>query len=323
MIALSSCLRSRVHVLLLIALIGSVGVVRAQKPDAHITTSQERIAHDLQLIRNGEQQHLPPAQQGILWEQLALEYHVSTEFQKAEDAYLRALHLLKTAPSARSEYAFALDNLSSLYLIYGRLDDAESARKQAIKVRQKLGAPADNAESEVHLADIALVRHQFKKAERLALNGLRLMESSSSSSRAGILSAFITLTYARCSRGHCEEGLMNAKQAVAFANKNFESESAAHGFALETLGFAEWKSGSPQDGERDMLQSIQILRTGLAPADPRLAGALLQYQSYLVEAHRPAEAQEIREQVSRMTSQAGVYCQGCAVSVYSLSNTLR
>jgi tetratricopeptide (TPR) repeat protein len=323
MIALLSCLRSRVHVLPLIALIVSVSVVWGQTPNANLPTSQERIAHDLQLIRIGEQQHLPPAQQGILWEQLALEYHVSTEFQKAEDAYLRALRLLMTVPSARKDYAFTLDNLSSLYLIYGRSDDAEIARKQAIKIRQKLGASADNAESEVHLADIAIVRHQFKKAERLALHGLRLMEASSNPPRAGLLSAFITLAYARCRQGHCQEGLMNAKQAVAFASRNFDSESAAQGFALETLGFAEWKSGSPQDGERTMLQSIRLLRTRLAPADPRLAGALLQYQSYLVEAHRTAEAQEIREQVSRMTSQAGVYCQGCAVSVYSLSSTLR
>jgi tetratricopeptide (TPR) repeat protein len=322
MIALSSRLRSKVQVLLLIALIGRVGVVRAQKPDAQIATSQERISHDLQLIRLGEQQHLPPAQQGILWEHLALEYHLSTDFQKAENAYLKALHLLKTAPSARAEYASVLDILSSLYLIYGRLDDAESARKQAIKVRQKLGTPADNAESEVHLADIALVRHQFKKAERLAQHGLQVMQSSSNPPRVGILSAFIALTYARCSRGHCGEGLMNAKQAVAFANTHFRSESTAHGFALETLGFAEWKNGSPQDGEKTMLQSIQILRAGLSPADPRLAGALLQYRAYLVEAHRSAEAQEIREQVARMTSQAGAYCQGC-VSVYTLSNTLR
>lgn len=321
MIALSFSLRSKLF-LLLIALMVSVGVVRAQTPDAHKPSSQERIAHDLESIRVAEQNHLPQAEQGILWEQLALEYQISTEFQKAEDAYLRALHLLKAAPSSRADYASALDNLASLYLIYSRTDDAESARKQAIKVRQKMGTPADNGESFVHLADVAIVRHQSKKAERLALHGLQLLESSSNPPREGILSAFITLTYARCFRGHCAEGLNNAKQALAFANTHFQADSTAHGFVLETLGFAEWKNGAPQDGERNMLRSIQLLRTGLAPADPRLAGALLQYQGYLVEAHRPAEAQEIREQVTRMTSQAGVYCQGC-VSVYTLSNSLR
>jgi tetratricopeptide (TPR) repeat protein len=321
--AVFSSLRSKLYLPLLITLVLRVGVVWAQTPDAHIPSSQVQIARNLELIRIGEQQHFPPLQQAVLWVQLALEYHLGAEFVKAEDAYLRAVHLLKDVPSARAEYAFTLDNLSSLYLIYGRLDDAESARKQAVKTRQKLGNPAEYAQSEVHLADIAIMRRKYKKAERLALQGLQTMESSLNPPKAGILSAFITLSYARCSRGHCGEGLMNAKQAVAFANTNFESESAADGFALETLGFAEWKSGTPQDGERAMLQAIQILRTRLSATDPRVAGAMLQYQSYLIEAHRPAEAQEIHEQVTRVTRQAGVYCQGCVVSVHSLSNTLQ
>jgi hypothetical protein len=116
---------------------------------------------------------------------------------------------------------------------------------------------------------------------------------------------------------------MNAKQAVAFADKHFESESVANGFALESLGFAQWKSGASQDAERSMLQALQILRARLSPTDPRLAGAMSQYRSYLIEAHRPAEAQEIHEQVIRITRQTGVYCQQCTVSVDSLSNTLR
>ena len=323
MIALSSYLRLKVRLLLLIALTLNAGVVWAQTPIAPSSGSQVRIAQDLELIRMAEQKHLPEIQRGILWEQLALEYHAATEFLKADEAYNRALHLLKTAPSARAEYASTLDDLASLYLIYGRLDDAERARKQALRVRQELGNPTEIAVSETHLADIALSRHQFKKAERLALRGLEGMEPSSNPPTVGMLSAYMTLSYARCLRGHCGEGLMYAKQAVAFANKNFESESPASGFALETLGFAEWKSGAAQDGERTMLQAIQMLRKKLAPADPRLVGAMLQYRAYLIEANRQAEAQEIHEQVTRMASQTGAFCQGCTVSVYSLSNALR
>ena len=76
-------------------------------------------------------------------------------------------------------------------------------------------------------------------------------------------------------------------------------------------------------GERTMLQALQILRTRLPATDPRLAGVMSQYRSYLIEAHRPAEAQEIDKQLTRITSQAGVYCQGCTVSVDSLSSALR
>lgn len=114
---------------------------------------------------------------------------------------------------------------------------------------------------------------------------------------------------------------MNARQAVAFANNHFPLESVANGFALQALGFAEWKSGASQEGERTMLQALQMLRARLAANDPRLAGAMSQYRSYLIEAHRPAEAQEIHEEMTRISRQAGVYCQECTVSVNSLSNT--
>ena len=321
--AVFSSLRSKLFLLPLIALVLCAGVVWAQTPNAQTCSSQAWIARDLEVIRIGEQRHFPPATQAALWEQLASQYEIETDFLKSEEAYLRALHLLKTAPSARAEYAFTLDNLSSLYIIYRRLDDAESARRQAIKVRQKLGNPAATGQSEVHLADIALMRRQYDKAERLALQALQMMESSLTPPREGILSAFIALTFARCSRGRCGEGLMNAKQAVAFASKNFDSESAANGFAMASLGFAEWKSGASQDGGRSMLQALQILRTRLSATDPRLAGVMSQYRSYLIDAHRPAEAQEIDRQLTRINRQAGTYCQGCTVSVESLSGNLR
>lgn len=316
-------LRLKMSLLLLSAISLGVSIVWAQTSNPQLASSQARIAQDLDLIRTAEQEHLPAAQEGALWARLAREYHNATDFLKAEDAYNRSLHLLKTAPSARAEYAATLDDLASLYLIYGRLDDAESVRKQALAVLQKGGNLSDIGYAQVHLADIALARHQFKKAEHLALQGIQGMESSSNPSKVGMLSALVTLTYARCSRGNYGQGLMSAEQAVAFANKNFGSESVAAGGALGALGFAEWKAGAMQDGEKTMLQSIQILRTKMAPADPRLAFAMLQYRAYLVAAKRRVEAQEIQQQVQRMTSQAGIFCAGCAVSVNSLSNSLR
>ncbi|HET6219450.1 MAG TPA: hypothetical protein VFE27_20675 [Acidobacteriaceae bacterium] len=309
--------------LLLTALSLSVCVAWAQTSEPQIRSSQVRIAQDMESIHIAEQEHRPDAERGVLWAQLASEYHYAAEFPKAEDAYNKSLHLLKTVPAARAEYAATLESLSALYLLYGRVDDAESVRKQALAVREKLGNPSDIGLSQVHLANVAIARRQFKKAERLVLRGMEEMESSSNPPRAGMLSGLITLTYARCRRGHCGEGLMSAQQAVAFANTHFASESSAVGFALETLGFAEWKNGAVQDGEKAMLHGIQILRTELVPADPRLAGALLQYQDYLIATSRRVEAQKIHEEVERMNSQTGSFCSACTVSVYSLSNTLR
>ena len=321
MIAMSSHRTYRLFLSLL--LLTAPGISWAQTTNPQITSSQARIGRDLELIRAAEQQHLPAAQAGALWAELGAEYQHATEFPQAEDAYNRSLHLLKTAPPAGEEYAATLDNLAALYLTYGRVDDAESARNQALMVRQKLGDSRGIAVSHIHLADIALARHQFKKAEKLALQGVEEMKSSSNPPREGMLSGLITVTYARCFLGHCDEGLTSAEEAVSFANTHFEPGSAATGFALETLGFAKWKSGAAHDGEIAMVQGIQILRTDLAPADPRLGGALLQYRAYLLAEDRRAEAKEIHDQVGNMTREAGVYCSDCAVSVNSLSKTLR
>jgi hypothetical protein len=72
-----------------------------------------------------------------------------------------------------------------------------------------------------------------------------------------------------------------------------------------------------------MVRGIQILRTKLVPADPRLRGALSQYGDYLSTTSRRVEAQEIHEEVERMNSQTGTFCSACTVSVDSLSKTLR
>jgi tetratricopeptide (TPR) repeat protein len=313
----------RGSLLLLIAMSLSVCAARAQTSEPLIATSPAQIERDIELIRIAEQQHSPDAERGALWTQLALDYQYAADFLKAEDAYNKSLHLLKTVPSARAEYATTLECLAALYLIYSHVDDAERVRKQALAVREKLGNRSDIGLSQIHLANIAIARRQFKKAERTALQGMEEMESSSHPPRVGMLTGFITVAYARCMQGNTGGGLMSAQQALAFANDHFQPESAAVGFALGVLGLAEWKNGNTQAAEKAMLHGIQILRAKLAPADPRLAGALLQYHDYLIASSRRVEAQVIHEEVDRMNSQSGIYCPGCTVSVSSLSRAMR
>jgi hypothetical protein len=316
-------LHLRVSLLLLTALSLSVCVAWAQTPELQSAAVQVRIVRDMESIHIAEQQQRPEAERGALWAQLASEYQYVAEFLKAEDAYNKSLHLLKTAPSAKAEYAGTLESLATLYLLYGHIDEAERVRKQALAVHKKLGNRFDIGLSQIHLANVAIARRQFKKAERLSLRGMEEMESSSNPPRAGILSGLITVTYAHCLRGHCDQGLTSAQQGLAFVNSNFVPESVAVGFALETLGFAEWKTGAGQEGEKAMLHGIQILRTNLVPADPRLRGALVQYGNYLTATNRRVEAQEIHEEVERMRSQTGTVCPACTVSVYSLAKGLR
>ena len=258
-----------------------------------------------------------------MWARLASEYASAADFLKAEDAYNRSLHLLKDVPDARPSYAITLDNLAALYLIYGRVDEAEQVRKQALAIRQRIGNAADIGVSEVLIADVAIAKHQYKKAEEFALLGMKDMSSSSSPPKVVTLSALVTITYARCSRGHAADGLSSAQQAFDFANSHFEPDSPAIGFALQTLGYAEWKNGAAEEGGKTMQRGLQILRSKLVASDPRLAGALKQYEDYLVTTKQGKEADEIQEEVARANSRTGATCPACTVSVYSLAKGLR
>jgi tetratricopeptide (TPR) repeat protein len=274
----------------------------------------------LESIHSAEAQHLPEEQQGVLWSQLGVAYANATQFSQAENAYNRAISLLKTAPVAQ---ATTREYMTALYLGHGRLDDAEASARQALALRRKVGDPVQIAASQIHYADVALFRKQFKQAQKLSAEGMQILLSSSDAPQTAVLSGFITLTYAHCWQKHLEEGLSNARQAVAFANRTFVPESSAVGFARETLGFAEWKTGATREGEQDMQAGIAILRKALAPADPRLVGAMLQYSDYLVEAHRSGEARELQQQVASMNRQAGVTCSGCTISANTLARGLR
>jgi tetratricopeptide (TPR) repeat protein len=287
------------------------------------SVARAQIAQGLDAIHAAEQQHRTPAELGAMWEMLAAEYQAAADFPKAEDAYNRSLHLLKDVPEARPLYAATLDNLGSLYLIFGRVDEAESVRKQALAIQQKLGNPAALGAIEVRVADIAVARHQFKKAEHFALLGLRDMRSSSSPPPAGMLSALITVTYARCLQRHTGDGLLSAQQAFYFAESHFEPGSAAIGFTLQTLGYARWKHGEYKEGGETMESGLRILRSRLAASDPRLAGALSQFEDYLVTTKRQPEADEIRDEIARTDIRAGVACRACTISVYSLAKGLR
>src|SRR5438876_667001 len=113
----------RVSFLLLTALSLGVCIASVQTSEPQSASAHVRIARDIESIQIAEQQRRPEAERGALWAQLASEYQYAAEFLKAEDAYNKSLHLLKTAPSAKAEYAGTLESLATLYLLYGHVDE--------------------------------------------------------------------------------------------------------------------------------------------------------------------------------------------------------
>lgn len=302
-------------------LIGTGLILSSSLPGTMVARAE--TTQDLAALHAAEQQHRSPAELGAMWAHLAGEYHVAFNFPKAEDAYNRALRLLKDVPEKKVLYAMTLDDLATLYLEFGHLDEAESVRNEGLAIRRKLGNVADIGVSEVHVADIAIARRDFKKAEQFATKGLADMSASASPPVVGTLSALITIAYARCLRGHAGDAYTSAVRALDFANTHFEPDSPAIGFSLQALGYVQWKSGQAELGGKTMQRGLAILRSTLVASDPRLTGALMQYEQYLVTTRQQPEADEIRDEVARIKMHEGTACPSCTVSVYSLAKGLR
>jgi tetratricopeptide (TPR) repeat protein len=279
----------------------------------------EKIAGELERIHGEEQGQLTPRQLGALWNMVAIDYQNAMELSRAEDAYGRSLRLLAPIPAAAPDYAAVLDNLGSLYLFRGRLSEAEACRKKALTQRQRQGNALDIALSEKQLAEVSLARHRFKDAEGEAAEALRIMDADPfHADNFYVVSTLMMLTYARCLRNDCGNGVKAAERAVMLAGTKFEPQSLPLGHALVALGFAKGKMGEAREADAMMLQGIQILKLHLVASDPRLLDALLQYRNFLAGVHRKAEAKQVEREVASLRDQHPS-CNGCTVSVYGLS----
>ncbi len=279
----------------------------------------DKIALARELIHIGERDQSSNAHQGYLWAQLAADYRDAGDFSQSEDAYNRSLQLFKTAPEAMANYATTLDNLGALYLTYGRID-ARNCMLKALAIRQQLGDQTNIAISLQHLADLDVARRKFKDAESEASEAYQTLSAPGAHNGPATVSALLTLAFARCKQDACAQGIQDAEHAVDIARTTLRPDSVQFGITLVTLGFAQWKTGQPQQAETTMLSGLKIIKDQTAPGDPTLSYSLMQYRDYLHAMRRTPEVKEVDAELAAAAHQP---CNTCSVSVYSLSNTMR
>jgi len=290
------------------------------RPQQFSIKTQKDIAQERHLIDVAEREHLPDAQIGYLWGRLASDYASQADFARAEDAYFRSLRLLRNAPEAQKSYATLLDNLGVLYLAYNRRAEAEQYLTRGFAARRKQDDIAALGVSQVHLAELALGGHKFKRAENIAAEAQANLTAAGDSGRVGLIGALVTLAYARCKQHKCAEGLRDAEDAMDLARLFYPADSLPAGHVLMAIGFARWKTGDSEEAERRMLQGVHIITTQNAPGAPNSRYALLEYRDFLKAMHRSLDVERIDDQLAKATPQP---CANCAVSVNNLSNALR
>jgi tetratricopeptide (TPR) repeat protein len=301
------------------ALLSSSAVT--QRVSSNANEVSMRIADGLKQIQEGKQNGLSDSTLGYLWAKLADSYQEAADWKKALAAYEHALQLLGEAREDRANYATALDNLGSLYLEFGRIGEAEKLRKRALAIRKEIGSPQEIAWSEADMAEVALLKHRFKDAEKASRAVFETMsaEEQSGDNVSTELSALVTLIFAECMQSKQEEGLHEAERAMQLVEKNLPADSVDQAHVSMALGFAQWKTGANAEAERSMLDGLRILRSRSGPTSPNLRAAMYEYRGFLKAMHRGPEVTAIEKRLAEMTPQdTSKSCAGCTVSVYAL-----
>lgn len=311
----------RLSIVLLTALVLILFAPPVQAQTSLPTEAAARIPQYQRMIEAGERTGLSPSKLGYLWALLASAYQDAGNEDKALDAYQHALHLLGTEPSDRANYAAALDNLGSLYLEYGRTEEAETARKHALALRQQLGDPIEIARVQQHVAEVLLGRHRYKEAEQQARTALEVLGPSESGPHphaTSELAALITLSYAECMQAKKEDCLRVAERAERLASQAFQPGSLPHAHALMTLGFAQSKNRANTEAERNMLEGIRLLRERTGESSPIVTAALFEYRGLLKSQHRDTDLEALDRQLTGRMPVEQTPCPNCKVSIYAL-----
>ena len=278
---------------------------------------EKKIAQDLQMVRAGEQSGMEPLKMGRLWAHLASDYEDGMQLAKSEDAFNHALRFLQGAPEAKIDYAIVVDNLGSMYVMAGNLEDAERCRRRSLAARELIGDRLEIARGKSHLAEVELGRHRFKDAEQESREAYDEMVALKDSDTGDLISVLVTLIYSECTHDGCVDGLEHARKASLLAIAAFATDSLPVGQTHLALGYAEWKAGVKDGPDEEMRAGIGIMKAQTSPGHPYVLSALEQYKAYLSAVHRAPEAKAVARELQVEGESRGA-CMSCTVSVYGL-----
>jgi tetratricopeptide (TPR) repeat protein len=286
--------------------------LRSQPPVRVPTT--EALQAD---IRNAVQQNASPEQLGTLWLTLANRYTDRFELEKAEDAYARAIHLLRDTAS-QSQYAESLQGIGNVYSTFGRLREARKCLTKSLYIYAMLNDEANITHLHLSLGQELLAEHKYRDAEIESAAAIKGLESGQKPDLSGMSMAYLTHGRAMCGQRRCRSALDDVSQAHSVAPNKFQENSIEMISLWLVQGQIQMKAGLQADGEQTMNEALLLVqsRTDLPrPYFVTLQLVVLRAQkTSLKAAHRKQEARHVEDQIARIEADAPAACTGCTVS---------
>jgi tetratricopeptide (TPR) repeat protein len=309
------CNVARIALLIAMGLLSPM-LLRSQPP-LRVETPETLQAN----IRSAVERNATPEQLGTLWLTLANCYTDRFELEKAEDAYARAIHLLRDT-SSQSQYAESLQGIGNVYSTSGRLKEARKCLTTSLDIYRTLNDEANIAHLHLSLGMELLAEHKYREAEIESTAALKGLESGPKPDLSDMSMAYLTRSRAMCGQGRCRSALDDVSQAHSVALNRFQENSIEMMSIWLVQGQIQMKAGLQTDGEQAMNEALRLVqsRTDLPrPYFVTLQLVVLRAQrTSLKAAHRKQEAKHAEDQIARIEADAPAACNGCTVSAPAL-----
>jgi tetratricopeptide (TPR) repeat protein len=253
-------------------------------------------------------------EKGQTWTILGFAYEEKGDFNRAQDAYEKALNCLAGKNRYAVDLAIALETLANLYGDMGRLEDATNVALKALHVFQRVDNEAGIARSCVRLANLWLARKRLRKCEPY------LTVATKQAARApGLDDDF----YAGLASTQAWQDALKGKAigAVSGYQCALDIWRRAHGhrLGLILLGNTNAHAGNKQIALDDMREGLEILDRTLGPRNPKYLLAELAYSRTMEQAGELDQATILRERAEKeLTAFAGGQCINCRILVDDL-----
>jgi tetratricopeptide (TPR) repeat protein len=254
-----------------------------------------------------------PRDPGVAWNVLAHSYLDLDQYAEARQASQHAMEILRQIPSARGQYASALDSMGMLEASLGQRSAGERLCGKARQIYAELGDSAGVAITSINLAVIALGRNDFKAARRFLQTAIqsqpeRAMKADDVAAMDEVKSALAL-----------HDG--NGEEAISMAEQAIDLWTRAHGprYFLLSNGYLLRAQVCAHSG--DYAGAIADAQHALAIAENAVGRNTIDYFSVQVVYAGILRASGAKREGSRMAKDAGSaladlerrQCSGCTI----------
>jgi tetratricopeptide (TPR) repeat protein len=267
------------------------------------------------IIQSGQ---LSEVQLGRAQIMLGFAYRSQGNFIPAQNAFERAISVLKGDHAHPGDCASALENYAALYADAGELFAAAAMWQKAFRLRRQTGDHAGAARSLLNLAEVGLARKHVSEAKQYLQDASKEMNLATDLADDDRMFFIETKAWLDMTENHTTAAIAGFQSALELSSKTRGEQHWLTGWEHMLLGKAYFLSGDTGNALADMHEGLAILEHSLGRKNSKYLASQVAYSQVLDKTGAHAEAARLRAAAEQTRKDLyGTLCAGCTISVAS------